>query len=271
MDWETMEWLLRFARHHRIQTLDLTGGAPEMNPHFRDLVVAARRMRLRVIDRCNLTILAEPGWETLAAFLAAQRVDVVASLPCYLEENVDRQRGPGTFAASIAGLRALNHLGYGDAGSELVLNLVYNPGGPTLPPNQQLLEATYRERLESEFGIRFNHLFVIVNMPIRRFKERLASLGQLEAYQTLLEAAYSPENLDRVMCRSLVSVDWQGYAYDCDFNQMLDLPLGDDRQERVHLSALIERDLSRQAIRVDSHCFGCSAGQGSSCQGALAA
>lgn len=271
MAWETMEWLLRFARHHHIQTLDLTGGAPEMNPHFRELVSAARTMGLRVIDRCNLTILTEPGWESLATFLAAQQVDIVASLPCYLEENVDRQRGRGTFAASIAGLRTLNQLGYGEAGSGLVLNLVYNPGGPTLPPNQQMLEAAYREHLEREYGIRFNHLFVIVNMPIQRFKERLASLGQLKAYQTLLEAAFMPGNLEKLMCRSLVSVDWQGYLYDCDFNQMLGLPLVDDGQERVHLSSLIERNISRSAIRVDNHCFGCSAGQGSSCQGALAA
>lgn len=271
MAWETMAWLLRVARHHAIQTLDLTGGAPEMNPHFRDLVIAARAMGLRVIDRCNLTILTEPGWEDLAPFLADQRVDVIASLPCYLEENVDRQRGRGTFAASLAGLRALNRLGYGEAGSGLSLNLVYNPGGPTLPPDQQKLEAAYRERLAQEHGIHFNHLFVIVNMPIQRFKERLTALGQLESYQTLLESAFMPGNLEKLMCRTLVSVDWQGYLYDCDFNQMLGLPLVHGRAERIHLSALIEENLASQTIRVDSHCFGCSAGQGSSCQGALAA
>jgi radical SAM/Cys-rich protein len=271
MDKTTINWLLRSIEKHNIQVLDLTGGAPEMNDHFRDLVVAARKMGVRVIDRCNLSILSEPDQKDLAQFLAQQQVEVVASLPCYQKDNVDEQRGKGIFDLSIAGLRKLNALGYGMSNSQLSLNLVYNPAGPTLPPSQESLEVAYKKQLGQEFGISFNQLFVMVNMPIRRFESRIAAKGQLVEYKNLLKNSFSPENLDGLMCRSLVSVDWRGYVYDCDFNQMLDMPLKNEGKERLHLSELMTMDLSGNAIHVDGHCFGCTAGQGSSCQGALVA
>ncbi len=249
-----------------IETLDLTGGAPELHPGFRELVRFARGQGVQVIDRCNLTILSEPGQEDLAAFLAAHQVEVVASLPCYLEENVDAQRGRGVFRRSIEGLRRLNALGYG-AGEGLVLSLVYNPVGPVLPPPQQALEADYRERLAA-YGVRFDHLLTIANMPIQRFGSLLASKGQFDDYLALLRSAHREENLAAVMCRSLVSVDWQGRLYDCDFNQMLGLPLCDGGRP-LHLSDLEPGRLEGLAIAVADHCYGCTAGQGSSCGGAL--
>ena len=269
MSWETMSVLLDFARRQAVQTLDLTGGAPEMNPNFRRLVSAARELGLRVIDRCNLTILGEPGYETLAEFLAENKVEIVASLPCYLEENVDAQRGNGTFHASIEGLRKLNALGYGLPGSERILNLVYNPLGPTLPPEQLKLEQTYKEQLAARYGIVFSHLFVLANMPIQRFGSQLVSRNEFHDYMDLLKAAYQPANLDDVMCRSLLSVGWQGHVFDCDFNQMLKLELGGQQAGAVHLAELLEADLSGRPIRVADHCYGCTAGQGSSCGGAL--
>ena len=252
-----------------VTTLDLTGGAPELNANFRRLVQAARERGLRVIDRCNLTILEEPGQEDLAGFLARQHVEVVASLPCYLEDNVDKQRGKGVFGASIRGLRKLNALGYGMRGSGLVLNLVYNPQGPVLPPSQEALERAYKEHLGSAFGIRFNQLFTLANMPIKRFGSTLVSKGQFAGYMKTLREAHRPENLGAVMCRSLVSVDWQGYLYDCDFNQQLDLPIGDARHARLHIREATAEMLAGRAIRVADHCYGCTAGQGSSCGGAL--
>ena len=269
MSWETMSVLLDFARRQAVQTLDLTGGAPEMNPNFRRLVSAARELGLRVIDRCNLTILGEPGYETLAEFLAENKVEIVASLPCYLEENVDAQRGDGTFHASIEGLRKLNALGYGLPGSERILNLVYNPLGPTLPPEQLKLEQTYKEQLAARYGIVFSHLFVLANMPIQRFGSQLVSRNEFHDYMDLLKAAYQPANLDDVMCRSLLSVGWQGHVFDCDFNQMLKLELGGQQAGAVHLAKLLEADLTGRPIRVADHCYGCTAGQGSSCGGAL--
>lgn len=270
MSWETMQLLLRFARLKSVGTLDLTGGAPELNPHFRRLVLAARAMGLRVIDRCNLTILNEPGHEDLAEFLAANGVEIVASLPCYLEENVDRQRGEGVFESSIVGLNKLNALGYGLPGSGKVLNLVYNPTGATLPPDQIKLEAAYKEQLATRFGIVFNQLFALANMPIQRFGSQLVSRNEFHGYMGLLKSAHREDNVTDVMCRSLISVSWQGHVHDCDFNQMLGLPLG-DAQGLTHLSALLDRDLERSPIRVADHCYGCTAGQGSSCGGALAA
>lgn len=269
MSWETMAAFLDFARRQGIQTLDLTGGAPEMNPHFRRLVLQARAMGVRVIDRCNLTILSEPGYETLAAFLAEQSVEIVASLPCYLEENVNTQRGNGVFEASIAGLRKLNALGYGLPNSGKVLNLVYNPLGPSLPPDQIKLEAVYKEQLASRFGIVFNQLFALANMPIQRFGSQLVSRNEFHDYMALLKGAYQATNLDSVMCRSLLSISWQGYVFDCDFNQMLGMPLGGDTSNTVHIAELLEADLSGRPIRVAGHCYGCTAGQGSSCGGAL--
>ncbi|MCZ7654617.1 MAG: arsenosugar biosynthesis radical SAM protein ArsS [Rhodocyclaceae bacterium] len=221
---DTIEAVLAFLRRSGATTLDLTGGAPELNPHFRYMVGEAVKSGARVIDRCNLTILEEPGQEDLAEFLAAHRVEVVASLPCYLEENVDRQRGKGVFGTSLAALHRLNALGYGVEGSDLLLSLVYNPQGPSLPPPQEKLEADYREQLGSRYGIVFSRLLTLANMPIQRFGSMLISKGQFNEYMTLLHAAHRDENLEHVMCRSLLSIDWQGYAYDCDFNQMLELP-----------------------------------------------
>jgi radical SAM/Cys-rich protein len=270
MRWETMQLLLEFVRRQGIRTLDLTGGAPEMNPHFRRLVIAARAMDLRIIDRCNLTILNEPGYESLADFLAEQAVEVTASLPCYLEENVDRQRGDGVFKSSIAALRQLNRLGYGVAASDRVLNLVYNPVGPTLPPDQVSLEEAYKEQLAARYGIVFNRLLALTNMPIKRFGSQLLSRNAFHDYMQLLKSAHQDANLDGVMCRSLLSVSWQGHVFDCDFNQMLDLPLGGGEARPVHLSELLAERLDDRAIRVADHCYGCTAGQGSSCGGALA-
>ena len=255
-----------------LRTLDLTGGAPELNRHFRSLVVAARSRGVRVIDRCNLTILEEPGQDGLAEFLAAHGVEIVASMPCYLEENVDRQRGNGTFDASIRGLQRLNALGYGQPGSALSLNLVYNPQGASLPPPQAALQADYKRHLAEHFGVVFNQLFTLANMPIQRFGSTLVSKGQFNSYLQLLRSAHRDENLAQVMCRSLVSVDWQGYLYDCDFNQQLGLPIQDllhAGKARVHLSDITAEQLEDQPVRVADHCFGCTAGQGSSCGGAL--
>ena len=251
----------------RIATLDLTGGAPELHPGFRRLVTAARDLGVKVVDRCNLTILLEDGQENLADFLARQQVEVVASLPCYLEDNVDRQRGKGVFEKSIAGLKKLNALGYGDPRTGLVLNLVFNPQGPSLPPNEGTLEADYKRILSERFGVVFNELFALANMPIQRFGSMLVSKRQFDGYMALLQGAHRPENLAGVMCRSLVSVDYEGFLHDCDFNQMLKLPLGG--RDRAHLRDLMTDDLQGRPIRVAGHCFGCTAGQGSSCGGAL--
>jgi len=246
----------------RVEKLDLTGGAPELHPQFRDLVSRARRLGRHVIDRCNLTILQEPGQADLAAFLAGERVEIVASLPCYTLELVDRQRGNGVYERSIAALRELNRVGYG---TELPLNLVYNPQGPALPPPQEKLEADYRREL-LRHGVVFSRLFTLANMPIQRFGSTLISKRQFNGYMDLLHRAHREENLEAVMCRSLISVDWQGNVYDCDFNQMLDLPLGG---QRTRLRDLLEREFAGSPIAVRDHCYGCTAGQGSSCGGAL--
>lgn len=269
MDWETMQAALALLDHHPVRQLDLTGGAPEMNPHFRDLIRAAREYEVHCIDRCNLTILEEPGYAWVADFLAEQQVEVVASLPCYLEDNVDAQRGSGVFRASLAGLRRLNDLGYGHEGSGLKLTLVYNPQGPSLPPPQAALEADYKAHLQSQYGIVFSQLFALTNMPIQRFGSTLLSRGEFDAYLGLLRDSYRPENLEGVMCRDMLSVDWQGYVYDCDFNQMLGLELGAARGRRWHLQDLQQAELAGQPITTAEHCYGCTAGQGSSCGGAL--
>jgi radical SAM/Cys-rich protein len=269
MDAETIDLVIEVLRERRVALLDLTGGAPELNVEFRRLVVAARQLGVRVIDRCNLTILSEPGQEDLAEFLAAQQVEVTASLPCYSLERVDRQRGEGVFDRSIAGLQALNRLGYGVPGSGLVLNLVYNPQGAVLPPPQGPLEADYKRELMQHFGIQFNQLFALTNMPIQRFGSSLISKGQFKPYMQLLKDSFQAANLDTVMCRSLVSVDYQGQLYDCDFNQMLQLPAGAPALR--HLRDLLGNETAGAPIRVADHCYGCTAGQGSSCGGALAA
>jgi radical SAM/Cys-rich protein len=269
MSLETVADVLTFLGIAALKNLDLTGGAPELNPHFRHLVARARELGVHVIDRCNLTILSEPGEEDLGRFLAAQRVEVTASLPCYTEELVDRQRGKGVYQRSIEGLKQLNALGYGAAGSGLVLNLVYNPQGPALPPPQETLEADYKRILGETHGIVFNQLYTLANMPIQRFGSTLVSKGQFNQYMALLRRSHRDENLDGVMCRTLLSVDWQGYVYDCDFNQMLGLPLALSGKKKAQLSDLIGRDLSGNPIAVRDHCYGCTAGQGSSCGGAL--
>ena len=251
-----------------IATLDITGGAPELNAHFRRLVTAARARGVKVMDRCNLTILEQPGQEDLAAFLAREQVEVVASMPCYLEANVERQRGKGVFDGSIRGLRRLNALGYG-RDPNLVLNLVYNPQGPALPPPQAALEADYKRVLGERHGIVFDKLFVLANMPIQRFGAALLGKGDFDGYLRLLQDAHLDANLAGVMCRSLISVDWRGFVYDCDFNQMLDLPLQHGARQRPRLAELVDQDLNGNSIRVAGHCYGCTAGQGSSCGGAL--
>ncbi|OGA06896.1 MAG: radical SAM protein [Betaproteobacteria bacterium RIFCSPHIGHO2_12_FULL_69_13] len=269
MSRETISDVLAFLGCSAVRRLDITGGAPELNPHFRRLVARARELGVHVLDRCNLTILEEPGQEDLAEFLAAERVEVIASLPCYLEENVARQRGKGVFEKSIRALRRLNALGYGRPSSGLELHLVYNPQGPTLPPPQAGLEADYRRVLGEHHGVAFNRLYTMANMPIQRFGSTLVSRGQFNEYMALLRGAHRDENLQAVMCKTLLSVDWQGYVYDCDFNQMLGLPLVVHGRKRTHLSQLIGSDLSGNPVAVRDHCYGCTAGQGSSCGGAL--
>ena len=267
MDRATVEMILPVLKSCGIKTLDLTGGAPEMHDDFRYLVSEARAAGVHVIDRCNLTILFEPGHENLAEFLAEQQVEVVASLPCYSLENVDKQRGKGVFDKSIAGLQKLNALGYGQPSSNLQLNLVYNPQGPSLPPNQQSLEADFKRELREHFEIEFNSLYALANMPIKRFGSTLISKGQFHDYVQLLKDNYQEGNLEQLMCRTLLSVDWQGNLYDCDFNQQLELSLGGGK--RKHLRDVLGNNLAGTSIHVADHCFGCTAGQGSSCGGAL--
>jgi radical SAM/Cys-rich protein len=269
MSAETIELVIENLRLLPFETLDLTGGAPELNPHFRYLVEQARQLGIAVIDRCNLTILLEPGQEGLAEFLADHDVEIVASLPCYLEENVNRQRGKGVFADSIEALRRLNALGYGTGGGRRRLNLVYNPQGASLPPPQAALEDDYRRILADQYGIRFDRLLALANLPIQRFGSTLLSHGQFDDYVSLLKQAHRDANLADVMCRSLVSVDWQGYLYDCDFNQMLGLQLQSTAEDRPHLRDLAGLTLHDNPITVADHCYGCTAGQGSSCGGAL--
>ena len=272
MSGDTIAAVVAFlANSADVRTLDLTGGAPELNPHFRALVVAARSRGVRVIDRCNLTILEEPGHEDLAQFMAEHGVEVVASLPCYQEDNVDRQRGKGTFDASIRGLQRLNALGYGKPGTGLVLNLVYNPQGPSLPPPQAALAQDYKRHLAQHFDVVFDQLFTLANMPIQRFGSMLVSKGQFTSYMQLLRSAHRADNLAQVMCRSTLSVDWQGYLFDCDFNQQLGLPLSQAGRTRSHISEIDAESLEDLSIRVADHCCGCTAGQGSSCGGALGA
>ena len=269
MSARTVGEVIEYMKTAGVSLLDVTGGAPELNPCFRFLVDAAVDHGVRVIDRCNLTILLEPGQEDLAGFLADRKVDLVASLPCYLDENVDRQRGRGVFDASIEGLRRLNALGYGDEATGLSLDLVFNPQGPVLPPPQDMLERTYKEELGRRFGIRFNRLLTLANMPIGRFGSTLISKGQFEGYLEVLRAAHVDANVEHVMCRHTVSIDWQGHAYDCDFNQMLGLPMRLDGSPRTHVKDLVSVDVEGRPVAIRDHCFGCTAGQGSSCGGAL--
>jgi len=275
MDSETLMLIPEVLTARNIATLDLTGGAPELHEGFRLLVREARALGVRVIDRCNLTILYEPGQDDLATFLARQQVEISASLPCYSIADVDKQRGEGVFDKSILALQKLNSLGYGCKDTGLILNLVYNPQGPSLPPDQTKLQSIYKKELYENFGILFNDLFTITNMPIQRFGSTLISKGQFNDYMQLLKDNFTEVNYSNVMCRNLISVDWKGFLYDCDFNQQLGLELDMDGQstERLkrkpHLRDLLNEDPFGRAIRVADHCYGCTAGQGSSCSGTL--
>lgn len=266
MDPETVKLVLEFLQKQSVGTLDITGGAPELHPAFRILIMHARDLGIHVIDRCNLTVLETEEQNNTADFLAGRQVEIIASLPCYLEENVNAQRGDGVFAGSIKALKKLNALGYGRKNSNLILNLVYNPQGPALPPSQSQLEQDYKRELQSRYGITFNRLFTLANMPIARFGSTLVKKGQFDSYMQLLKESHRDDNLENVMCRELISVDYRGYVYDCDFNQMLGLPLNGKRK---HLRDLIDGDLEGNPIAVANHCYGCTAGQGSSCGGAL--
>ncbi|MFT6274445.1 MAG: radical SAM/Cys-rich protein [Halioglobus sp.] len=270
MSLDNIEHVLSLLRRSAIRTLDLTGGAPELNPHFRYLVAEAVKLGVHVIDRCNLTILFEPGQQDLAEFLAQHEVEISASLPCYLETNVEEQRGKGVYDDSINAIRQLNALGYGGENDALKLNLVYNPIGAVLPPAQQPLELDYKRELGARYNIQFNQLFTITNMPIQRFGAVLLAHDEYHDYMHLLRDNFSEENLATVMCRNLVSVSWEGYLYDCDFNQMLELPLLEGDENLRHISQLLApEELIGAKIVTGDHCYGCTAGQGSSCGGAL--
>ncbi len=265
---ETAEAVVRFIDRVRVQKLDLTGGAPEMNPNFKYLVREARKRGLHVMDRCNLTVFYVPGFEELPQFLAENQVEVIASLPCYSRENVDKQRGKGVFKESIDALLQLNKLGYGKAKTGLTLNLVYNPVGAFLPPDQKELEEEYKLRLKEDFGIEFNHLYAITNMPIKRFETYLQHQNEYAAYMELLVNSFNPATVEGLMCRNTLSVGYDGKLYDCDFNQMLDLPLVSKSQKKSFtLDTLVLEEFLQTPILTDSHCFGCTAGPGSSCGG----
>ena len=269
MSLQNIKYILNCLRKNNLKRLDLTGGAPELNPWFRHLVVEARNLGVHIIDRCNLTILNEEGQEDLAEFLADHKVEIVASLPCYLQENVDSQRGKGVYYNSISALQKLNKLGYGQDNTNLVLNLMYNPVGTSLPPPQESLEQDYKKELKQRFDIVFNNLYTLTNMPIMRFGSTLISKGEFNDYMKVLKDAHRNSNLKSVMCRSLISIDWQGYVYDCDFNQMLDMPLEFNNQVRTHISDLDTNSIENNPVIVADHCYGCTAGGGSSCGGAL--
>ncbi|NCF35195.1 MAG: radical SAM/Cys-rich domain protein [Gammaproteobacteria bacterium] len=271
MQRENIAHIIEVLRQPTVHTLDLTGGAPEMNPMFRDLVVAARKLDINVIDRCNLTILLEPGYDDTAEFLADNQVQIVASLPCYIEDNVDGQRGKGVYQKSMQALKRLNQLGYGKANSGLTLTLVYNPTGPFLPPPQDKLEQDYKQFLAERYDIEFNQLFTITNMPIARFGSTLISKGEFENYMNLLKDSFSTANMQGLMCLNQLSIDWEGYVYDCDFNQMLSMNIRHpDKRHKLHISEVLKTCLKDIPVSIADHCYGCTAGQGSSCGGAIA-
>ena len=264
---ETIDRILGWLEQTDIPIVDITGGAPEMIADFRYLVARVRALQRHVIDRCNLTILLEPGYEDLPAFLAGNEVEIIASLPCYSTNNVDAQRGDGVFAASIEALQLLNILGYG-ANPRLPLHLVYNPVGDFLPGPQEELEADYKRELQQNFGIVFNRLFTLTNMPIARFGAYLKRNQKLDNYMKLLVTSFNPRTVESLMCRNTISVGWRGEVYDCDFNQMLDMQWRNGRP--VHLWDIDVADVEGREIFTGDHCFGCTAGCGSSCGGALA-
>jgi radical SAM/Cys-rich protein len=269
MSRETVDAVLRFLAGTSIPTLDVTGGAPELHGDFDYLVESARNLGRHVMDRCNLTVIFEPGKEYLPEFFQRHQVELVCSLPCYSQENVDKQRGKGTFDSSIRALQRFNEVGYGQADSGLVLNLVYNPVGPHLPPAQNKLEEDYKRILREQFGIVFNHLFCLTNMPITRYATHLKLRGEYDRYVELLETNFNAATLDQVMCRNLISIGWEGLVYDCDFNQMLDLPLRDRAGNPLDIASLALDQVVNRPITVGNHCYACTAGCGSSCGGAL--
>jgi radical SAM/Cys-rich protein len=269
MSRENVEAVLRFLARSGVPTLDITGGAPELHPDFAYLVASARNLGRHVMDRCNLTVIFEPGMEYLPEFFKRHQIELICSLPCYSEENVDKQRGKGTFDASIRALQRLNEIGYGQTEGELILNLVYNPVGAHLPPEQETLEQDYKRILRAEFGIVFNQLFCLTNMPITRYATHLKLRGEYESYRELLAQNFNAATLDQVMCRNLISIGWTGAVYDCDFNQMLDLPLTDAAGARLDISSVTIEQVVARAIVAGDHCYACTAGAGSSCGGAL--
>jgi radical SAM/Cys-rich protein len=266
MDWETMEKVLNWAERAGIRSVDLTGGAPEMNPHFRELILAFQDQGAEIISRCNLTILMEPGFEGMAKWYADHKIRLVSSLPCYTRKNVEQQRGKGVFGKSVDALLRLNDYGYAQD-PDLPMDLVYNPGGAFLPPAQATLEQDYKTHLKEDFGIEFSRLLTITNLPIKRFEHYLKRTGQLESYLSLLVENFNPCTVSSLMCRQLISIDWQGNVFDCDFNQMLEMPLGGVTREK--LWNLDVGELDGSPIAVGTHCYGCTAGAGSSCGGAL--
>ena len=272
MSWEVMERLLDLAAHPAIETVDITGGAPEMNPHFREFVTRLSALGKELIVRCNLTIVEEPGFEWLPEFYAARRVNLICSLPCYGPENVAKQRGAGVFEKSISAMRKLNRVGYGMEPRRrgLVLDLVFNPVGDSLPPDQEALETAYRRELGRNHGVRFNNLYTLANLPVGRFRQFLRRQGRLGSYLNLLEDAFNAATLEHLMCRNTLSVGWDGRVYDCDFNQMLEMEIAGGGLSVLDPEFKLER-LHGAAIETGEHCLGCTAGSGSSCGGALTA
>lgn len=269
MNREMVDAVLRFLASSNISALDITGGAPELNANFDYLVESAVGLGRHVMDRCNLTVIFEPGKDYLPEFFKKHQVELVCSLPCYSQENVDKQRGKGTFDSSIRALQRLNDIGYGQADGNLILNLVYNPVGPHLPPPQEKLEQDYKRILVENFGIAFNHLYCLTNMPITRYATHLKLRGEYDCYLELLANNFNGATLDQVMCRNLISVGWEGLIYDCDFNQMLNLPIRDRAGKPLHISSLSIEQVRNHAITVGNHCYACTAGAGSSCGGTL--
>ena len=258
----------KVIKANNIKLLDITGGAPELHPKFKHLVKEVRSLDVEVMDRCNLTILTEPGYENLASFLASNSVQITASLPCYLQDNVDKQRGKGVFEKSISALKELNKYGYGIKDTGLIINLVYNPSAPQLPPSQKELEDQYRHELKERYGISFSNLFVLANMPINRYEKYLNIIGKLKEYNKLLKDNHNSKNLNSVMCKKTISVDWKGYLYDCDFNQQLGMK-SESGINHLHDLLIPNISLNGHPIKIGNHCFGCTAGAGSSCGGEL--
>ncbi len=268
MDDETIRLIPRIIEKYKISCLDITGGAPEIHNGFKNLILESNKLGIDIIDRCNLTILTEDGYEDLAQFLADQNVIVTASLPCYEKNNVDKQRGIGVFERSITALKELNKLGYGKNGSNLILNLVYNPIGPCLPPPQKSLELAYKRELLEKFNVYFNNLYTITNMPIKRFAKDLIAKGEYQNYNRLLLESFNSENIDNLMCKYIISVNWKGEIFDCDFNQQLGISINSKLKT---LNEILNHDVEwpGKSITVGQHCYGCTAGSGSSCSGSL--